>query len=194
MAQNRSHVPQFGNWENENNVPYTVYFEKARQGRTAGGKIINPNDPEENPDLLSVYGANPVQSSPSRGGMTVEPDEPMGRGAVRRAAHERQQSRESSFDSPARNNNDNMNRQQRPGGRVRGSVGSENSIERSPLSHHAKNVGRGGAAPSPAREGKNSYDGGSHGTPDRRSRLKSESVRLLMHVQLQECHLFGAVF
>uniref|UniRef100_A0A1D1XNE7 RPM1-interacting protein 4 n=1 Tax=Anthurium amnicola TaxID=1678845 RepID=A0A1D1XNE7_9ARAE len=47
MAQ-RLHVPKFGNWDREN-IPYTTYFDNARRGRGPGGKVINPNDPEENP-------------------------------------------------------------------------------------------------------------------------------------------------
>lgn len=48
-----SHVPKFGNWEREN-VPYTTYFENARRDR--GAKIINPNDPEQNPDAFITVG------------------------------------------------------------------------------------------------------------------------------------------
>ncbi|KAA8548382.1 hypothetical protein F0562_000066 [Nyssa sinensis] len=51
MAQ-RSQVPKFGNWESEENVPYTVYFDKARKSR-AGGKT-NPNDPQDNSNLPPV--------------------------------------------------------------------------------------------------------------------------------------------
>ncbi|CAN4126925.1 unnamed protein product [Withania somnifera] len=46
-----SHVPKFGNWDSEN-VPYTAYFENARKGNK-GGKMINPNDPEENPEAFA---------------------------------------------------------------------------------------------------------------------------------------------
>ncbi|KAJ4868168.1 RPM1-interacting protein 4 [Raphanus sativus] len=50
MAE-RSNVPKFGNWEGEENVPYTAYFEKARKGRAApGSRVTNPNDPEYNSD------------------------------------------------------------------------------------------------------------------------------------------------
>ncbi|KAL8546538.1 hypothetical protein ACS0TY_006320 [Phlomoides rotata] len=42
----RSNVPKFGTWENAD-VPYTVYFDKARKNR--GGKMINPN---ENPEMF----------------------------------------------------------------------------------------------------------------------------------------------
>ncbi|KAL6011293.1 hypothetical protein ACLOJK_001738 [Asimina triloba] len=49
FLQQRSPVPKFGNWESGENVPYTVYFDEARKGR----KLINPNDPQENPDAFS---------------------------------------------------------------------------------------------------------------------------------------------
>ncbi|XP_050206583.1 RPM1-interacting protein 4 [Mercurialis annua] len=182
MAQ-RSHVPKFGNWESEENVPYTAYFDKARKGR--GGPMINPNDPQENLDLVPEYAAPP--QGPHSGGR-VASEEPVGQGAVRRA-HERQRSSEESdlrrsSDSPGRH--DNMNRRaanepvpQRYGGRgvnnqtgrqnVRSS-GSEYSIEQSPIHQKAKISGRGSGAPSPAWEAKGSYES-SHGTPGR-SRLK----------------------
>ncbi|KAL8482083.1 hypothetical protein ACS0TY_028288 [Phlomoides rotata] len=50
----RSNVPKFGTWENAegNDVPYTVYFDKARKNRGGGGKMINPNDPQENPEMF----------------------------------------------------------------------------------------------------------------------------------------------
>ncbi|XP_068669485.1 RPM1-interacting protein 4-like isoform X2 [Aristolochia californica] len=50
MAQH-SHVPKFGNWEREN-VPYTMYFENARKEKV-GGKMMNPNDPEQNPEAFN---------------------------------------------------------------------------------------------------------------------------------------------
>ncbi|PON52174.1 RIN4, pathogenic type III effector avirulence factor Avr cleavage site [Parasponia andersonii] len=47
-----SHVPKFGNWENDD-VPYTAYFENARREKPGdGGVRINPNDPEENPEAF----------------------------------------------------------------------------------------------------------------------------------------------
>ncbi|KAF2288904.1 hypothetical protein GH714_022663 [Hevea brasiliensis] len=48
----RSAVPKFGNWESEENVPYTVYFEKARKERTEGK--MNRNYSEENPDIFNT--------------------------------------------------------------------------------------------------------------------------------------------
>ncbi|PIA38131.1 hypothetical protein AQUCO_02800048v1 [Aquilegia coerulea] len=59
----RSHVPKFGNWENEN-VPYTAYFENARNEKDKGAKMINPNDPEENPSAFA-YGSHHVVRAPS---------------------------------------------------------------------------------------------------------------------------------
>ncbi|CAL9105266.1 unnamed protein product [Musa acuminata var. zebrina] len=48
MAQ-RGHVPRFGDW-NEN-AAYTICFDTARKGKVAGGNIVNPNDPEQSPEL-----------------------------------------------------------------------------------------------------------------------------------------------
>ncbi|XVE78114.1 hypothetical protein DITRI_Ditri13aG0117900 [Diplodiscus trichospermus] len=180
MAQ-RSHVPKFGNWEGEENVPYTVFFEKARQGRT-GRKIVNPNDPQESPDLYQDYVAQTGAPPASRA--KAELDEPVGHGPSRRS-HERGRSREEVdfrqyADSPARHDNVNrrpsgdstpsrygrgVNSGEAPKRPTRPSVGSEHSIEKSPLHSHARVTGR-GSMPSPAWEGKNSYDS-SHGTPVR---------------------------
>lgn len=41
----QTQVPKFGNWENEDDVPYTQYFDNARKNKT-GGKM-NPNDPRD---------------------------------------------------------------------------------------------------------------------------------------------------
>ncbi|KAJ8775366.1 hypothetical protein K2173_023131 [Erythroxylum novogranatense] len=49
MAKKLSHVPKFGNWEKDN-VPYTAYFETARQGKAS--PRMNPNDPEDNSVLF----------------------------------------------------------------------------------------------------------------------------------------------
>lgn len=149
--------------------------------------MINPNDPQENPDLVSDYAA-PDQAPPFRA--KAPPEEAAGQGAVRQA-HEHRTSREDSdlkqfANSPARN--ENLNRRasyepapQRYGGRgpsfgeahkrpARYSIGSENSMEQSPIHNHARISGRNSGAPSPSWEGKNSNEG-SHGTPGR-SRLR----------------------
>ncbi|KAK6917808.1 RIN4, pathogenic type III effector avirulence factor Avr cleavage site [Dillenia turbinata] len=49
LQHQQSHVPKFGNWDSDN-IPYTAYFENARKEKAACMRM-NPNDPEENPDL-----------------------------------------------------------------------------------------------------------------------------------------------
>ncbi|KAL1826270.1 hypothetical protein ACET3Z_004682 [Daucus carota] len=51
-----AHVPKFGNWGGEDNVPYTAYFDSARKSK-AGGAMINPNDPEQNPEAF-MFGSD----------------------------------------------------------------------------------------------------------------------------------------
>ncbi|KAG8087864.1 hypothetical protein GUJ93_ZPchr0010g10382 [Zizania palustris] len=62
--QKKANVPKFGNWDNDGYVPYTVYFENARKGKGAGGKMINPNDPAENPEAFSVVDPPPTRTPP----------------------------------------------------------------------------------------------------------------------------------
>ena len=195
MWQQRSHVPKFGNWENEENVPYTAYFDKARKGRT-GAKITNPNDPEEIPDALSDD-SSAADTSLNRG--KADGGKPVVQHGAIRSAHERQRSKEDNdlrqfSNSPAHHNNvgrrvSNDLSNQRQGGAGRGAIsgdnhrrparqsgGSEQSIERSPLHRQARATGR----DSPSWEGKSSYEG-SHGTPGR-SRLRprgDETVNFL---------------
>ncbi|WOK96613.1 RPM1-interacting protein 4-like isoform X1 [Canna indica] len=59
MAQN-AHVPKFGNWDSEGDVPYTQRFEVVRKVRNEG-KMINPNDPQENPE---AFNENSAASNP----------------------------------------------------------------------------------------------------------------------------------
>ncbi|KDP39344.1 hypothetical protein JCGZ_01101 [Jatropha curcas] len=59
MAQSTT-VPKFGNWENEENVPYTVYFEKARKGRSQGK--MNRIESQENSDSFNTK-KPPIQAS-----------------------------------------------------------------------------------------------------------------------------------
>nr|KAJ0209654.1 hypothetical protein LSAT_V11C400181340 [Lactuca sativa] len=56
MSQQRSHIPKFGSWDADN-VPYTAYFDNARKDK-GSGIMINPNDPEENPEAFMAYGGN----------------------------------------------------------------------------------------------------------------------------------------
>ncbi|CAK9202954.1 unnamed protein product [Sphagnum jensenii] len=62
--QNRTHVPKFGNWDANANAPaYTAIFEYARAEK--GGRMINPNDPAENPALAAALGyPDPSEDQP----------------------------------------------------------------------------------------------------------------------------------
>lgn len=182
-------MPKFGNWENDDNVPYTVYFEKARKHK--GGKMINPNDPQENPDMFPDADPPPPEAAPPAKPRT-RPDEPNGRGAAG-VRPERGVSKDDGDFQHLSNSGENPGGQRaanepsygarapRAGRPARPSGGSEQSFERSPLHPHyqAKVAGRGSG--SPAWEGK-SHDS-SHGTPGR-SKLRptnrgDESVSLL---------------
>lgn len=150
-CQQRSHVPKFGNWESEENVPYTAYFDKARKGRTSGGKMINPNDPQENSETFSEN-SSPPRAPPTK--TRVDPDEPVGRFSdppARKASTESTHQRYGGGRGPA--SAEMHKRQGKPSG------GSEHSVERSPLHPQARSS-----------EGKVSSEG-SHGTPGR-SRMK----------------------
>lgn len=175
----RANVPKFGNWENDDNVPYTVYFEKARKNK--GGKMINPNDPQENPDMFPDADPPPPAAAPPSQ-PRARPDEPNGRGAVGGRPERRVSTEDGEFQQlnnsgenhgqKAANESSYGGRGQRAGRPTRPSAGSEQSFERSPLHPHyqAKVMGRGNG--SPAWEGK-SHDS-SHGTPGR-SKLRPTS-------------------
>ncbi|KAL5702794.1 hypothetical protein ACHQM5_027962 [Ranunculus cassubicifolius] len=161
MAAPQSRVPKFGNWENDQDVPYTQYFDKARKGKQ-GGRMINPNDPANN---LDVYADKAPVQAPFRNGVEPEP----------KPRHERRVSKEDGdlkrvTDSPGPFDQKRSARQS--GG------GPDRSVEQSPLHpHHQARTGggRGAGVSSPSWE-KKSSDGGSHGhlapnTPGR-SRLR----------------------
>ncbi|CAO2207361.1 unnamed protein product [Urochloa humidicola] len=80
MAQQQqkknAHVPKFGNWDNDGNVPYTLYFDIARKGKGAGGRMINPNDPAENPEAFSVAAPSPNRSDAGRSSPAPPPPAP----------------------------------------------------------------------------------------------------------------------
>ncbi|OWM82897.1 RPM1-interacting protein 4-like isoform X2 [Punica granatum] len=195
----RSHVPKFGNWENRENEPYTAFFDKARKGRgggkminpndpeenpdIGGGKMINPNDPEENPDILSSDSMAPAQAPPPLPPRPqADPEEPKGHGTVPvRPVHERKISNEGNpkqfaTDSPSRPTSGAKHQLHGARGAssgsgdqshksvVRGSAGSDHSIERSPIHQQARISGRGSSSPS--WEGRAARDN-IHGTPGR---------------------------
>ncbi|CAN4101319.1 unnamed protein product [Withania somnifera] len=138
----RPNVPKFGNWDNEENTPYTVVFENAR--KTRGGKMINPNDPQENPDMF------PNVAPPSRPKTPTE--EPTNR-----------EDGDFRANSPAQRNGGRGSNSARP---ATHSGGSDHSIARSPLHPYFQAKISGRVAASPVSEGKKSYDS-SHATPGR---------------------------
>lgn len=129
--------------------------------------MINPNDPEENPELFAPSpppAAPAPRTPPSRYGN--RPEEPIGRGAVRPIPEHGKTREEGDFkqytNSPARsemgqrsaNESNYGGRGQRPARSTRPSVGSEQSIERSPLHPHYQPKAGGRDTGSPAWEGK----------------------------------------
>lgn len=52
----QAQVPKFGNWESEDDVPYTQYFDNARKNKK--GDKMNPNDPQDflNAEMKSEKG------------------------------------------------------------------------------------------------------------------------------------------
>ncbi|MCO5607131.1 hypothetical protein L7F22_061324 [Adiantum nelumboides] len=66
LWQKQSHVPKFGQWDANDQMPFTLVFEKARAdhkgGRGAGNKVVNPNDPYEN---LAAFGLKSNGAPPS---------------------------------------------------------------------------------------------------------------------------------
>ncbi|XP_015077042.1 RPM1-interacting protein 4-like [Solanum pennellii] len=159
----RANVPKFGNWGNEDNTPYTVVFENARKNR--GGKMINPNDPQENPDMFPNVAPSSRPKTPT--------EEPMGMETARQTNKRRVSKEDGDFraSSPARN--EPTTHQRHGGGRgsnsgrpSRQSGGSDHSIAKSPLHPNSQAKISGRVAASPVWEGKNLYDS-SHGTPGR---------------------------
>ncbi len=125
--QNRPHVPKFGNWDANANTPaYTAVFEHARAEK--GGKIINPNDPAENPALAAAYGYLPPSED--------RPVAPRGRTAVE-APHQRHEH------APSQEEVDTHHQTEHPG-----------RYSQEPSANRADNpryVGRGGPAGGPTR-------------------------------------------
>ncbi|KAI3986149.1 hypothetical protein MKX01_002413 [Papaver californicum] len=191
---NRSHVPQFGNWGNGENVLYTVCFDNARKGKN--GKIMNPNDPNENPAAFPAQAQQPqVKSNSSRG--RPEPVVQEGR-RVASSQNDNQSTRKNENagrrnDYPSRPNPavrgpppaaDSYNKQT---SNDRGANSRDNSrrptvpqnnarIEQSPQHpYQANNGGRPGVAPSPSWENKSS--GNNNGsTPNRRPQQRPATV------------------
>ncbi|XP_075096981.1 RPM1-interacting protein 4 isoform X1 [Nicotiana tabacum] len=60
-----SQVPKFGNWENDEDVAYTTYFENASKGKK--GSKMNPNDPQDpEAEVKGQNGRDAVRSKDER--------------------------------------------------------------------------------------------------------------------------------
>lgn len=175
----RSQVPKFGNWESEENVPYTAYFDNARKAKN--GPKRNPDDPQDDNKISDNIPATQQEA---------EPKSQKGPEAVI-SKHQRRMSREDGemrglTDSPLRH--EDVSRKaavdsphHRHGGvgptdgskkGTRHNAGSDRSIEQSPLHpHHQARVGnKGSGVSSPSWERKGSTEAPT--TPGR-SRLRS---------------------
>lgn len=169
----RTNVPKFGNWESEENVNYTTYFENAR--RVSSSDKVNPNNSPDSPNLASKLGARRESEAA-------------------RAKHEHMVSQEDgelkkSYDSPLRPDvghkaSVNSNHYRRggissdtPKRAVKANGGGFRSADHSPLHPHyqAKIVAKGSTVYSPSRERKGSSEGTHCVAPSTpgRSRLRS---------------------
>ncbi|KAK6940511.1 RIN4, pathogenic type III effector avirulence factor Avr cleavage site [Dillenia turbinata] len=185
LWQQRSHVPKFGNWESGENVPYTTYFEKARQGR-GGKKMINPNDPEENMDAFSEDASVDQEHSRTKlvkgepkgqeaGGSAHEQKLSSEDGEMKQLSDSRQDGRRVVESPHHRYGGRGANMGDPSRGPQRQSIGSDHSLDKAPLHPHYQARLGAREASSPGWEGKGSTEG-SHGTPGR-SRMKPVNQR-----------------
>ncbi|CAL9073969.1 unnamed protein product, partial [Musa textilis] len=73
IVQQRGHVPRFGDWNQ--NAAYTTYFDTARKGKATGPNLVNPNDPEQSPELHKpgTLAAEPSYPYPKQGSVNQQP-------------------------------------------------------------------------------------------------------------------------
>ncbi|KAI3798146.1 hypothetical protein L1987_33415 [Smallanthus sonchifolius] len=149
----RSQVPKFGDWENQDDVPYTVYFEKAKKGRKAK---LNPqiSDPSSNngpsfqgPEEAQIRYGESTGSEPERGPKVQDSS---------RIKHETRVSRGEVDLRKSSDSSSQPRRMSRPSG------GSVQSFDNSPV--HPRHHARGGNRASVSSE--SSYGAGSS-TPGR---------------------------
>ncbi|CAM6049381.1 unnamed protein product [Sphagnum compactum] len=142
--QHRTHVPKFGNWQANANTPaYTAVFEVARAEK--GGKMMNPNDPAENPALAAALGYSPPDDD--------QPPTPLGRREDPNATeepshqhHEQRSSQEEEVDLRQQTEQPGRYSYEPPSRRPPGEVPPNR-----PHGDNARYAGRGGAAGGPAR-------------------------------------------
>lgn len=174
ILQQNSHVPEFGNWKDE--VQYTAHFDNARKGKSSGK--TNPNDPGDK------LGSNKAEGEARKGSEALRSknEQHLSRevGHPRRSTdsplHHDTVGQRFSSDSPLHHHGGSSGDVHKRA--MRQSVGSDRSIEHSPLHPHnqARVGGKSNDVSSPSWERKGSSQGSSHSlapsTPGR-SRLRS---------------------
>ncbi|KAL4578448.1 hypothetical protein LXL04_014571 [Taraxacum kok-saghyz] len=150
----RSQVPKFGNWENEEDVPYTAYFEKAKEVRHAKTQPQIPDPSSKNEPPYQSQEETEIKRGDST---NSEPERP-------KASRTKEESRASHEEGDPRKSSDALSNPRRTS---RQSGGSDLSFDNLPMPPHP-----------PARSGNRATAGsseGNHGpassTPGR-SRLK----------------------
>ncbi|XP_056690930.1 RPM1-interacting protein 4 isoform X2 [Spinacia oleracea] len=153
----RTNVPKFGNWETEEDIPYTAYFENPR--RVSSSEKVNPNKSPDNPNLVSRFEAR--RGSEKQEHMVKQED---GEHNVR------------SYDSPSRPNGGRRASVNSPKRVARINGGGFRSADNSPMHPHYQ-AKKGSTVSSPSRERKGPSDGNGNlglapSTPGR-SRLRT---------------------
>ncbi|XP_026387869.1 RPM1-interacting protein 4-like [Papaver somniferum] len=193
---NRAHVPQFGNWGNGGeNVLYTAYFDNARKGKN--GKIMNPNDPNENPSAFPAQPQQPqvksnssrtrpeqvVQARPQTDNRSTRTNDNGGRQndyqprpnpAARGPPAADSYNKQNSNDRGA-NSRDNSRRPTVPQNNARTEQSPHHPYQANNGGYQANNGGRAGVSPSPSWENKPSGNNAGS-TPNRRPQQRPATV------------------
>lgn len=159
----RSQVPKFGNWENEEDVPYTAYFEKAKKNRKAKTKPYIPDPSSDNEPPIQAREEAEIKHADST---KSEPERP-------NASTTKEESRMRQEEVDLRKSSDSLPNPRRT---PKQSGGSDRSFDSSPMLPHppARSGNRGSAGSSPMWEKKVSSEGnpGPASSTPGRSRLK----------------------
>ncbi|KAL7105820.1 hypothetical protein ACP275_07G069700 [Erythranthe tilingii] len=196
--EERAQVPKFGNWESEEEVPYTMYFDNARKGKKSGQ--IYQTDSQDNTEKSSesktrnherhssreeeeseaIKGTHKRQNPGSEDKSERRVPEALRKRHERGPSREEGEMRRAIMDSPMRNSSSNSPRH-RLGGETPKRVAARQGVGPDQSPHHpnsrvgGKNNNNGISSPSWERKG--ASEGSSHHglaplTPGR-SRLRS---------------------
>lgn len=155
-------VPKFGNWENEEDVPYTAYFEKAKKARKTKAQFPDPSSnnelPFQAPEEADIKHGDSTKSEPER----------------RNTSRTEEESRVSQEEVNMKMSSDSLPNPRRTSRQSGG--GSDRSFDNSPMHSHtpARSGNKGNTGSSPMSERKVSSEA-IHGPPSStpgRSKLK----------------------